>query len=257
MALATVPQPEGYESAMLQTLDVQLPLHDGVCDLSVVSRDFPDGLGKFEAIHHKHLANSMISGVVESTTTTGATTRYEGTFVGDPHDMCPIPNGTGVRENPDGSTYTGEWKDGFPHGQGEWKAAPPSAESYVGEWKRGKKHGFGHMYFANGDMYEGDWRDGKFQDRGKYVYANGDEFMGLWDKGVKTSGTYYYKDGRISTRKWDNGKLISCQDFDARKKTYKPTITHTQVHDPERTQFGQQALFSGNSMTTPSGIRIN
>ena len=39
-----------------------------------------------------------------------------------------------VRVNPDGSSYSGEWKDGFPHGQGEWKAAEPS-ESYVGEWK--------------------------------------------------------------------------------------------------------------------------
>ena len=33
------------------------------------------------------------------------------------------------------------------------------------------------------------------QDRGKYIYANGDEFMGLWDKGVKLSGTFYYKAG--------------------------------------------------------------
>ena len=48
--------------------------------------------------------------------------RYRGCFNGDPQVEGPIPNGLGVRVNPDGSSYSGEWKDGFPHGQGEWKA---------------------------------------------------------------------------------------------------------------------------------------
>ena len=39
------------------------------------------------------------------------------------------------------------------------------------------------------------------QDRGKYVYANGDEFMGLWDKGVKLSGTFYYKEHALPLQK--------------------------------------------------------
>ncbi|CAE8715892.1 unnamed protein product [Polarella glacialis] len=82
------------------------------------------------------------------------------------------------------------------------------------------------MKFANGDCYEGDWFEGKFQDRGKYIYANKDEFMGLWEKGVKVSGTFYYKDGRISTRKWQNGKLISCQ-AGAYTHTHPHTHTHT------------------------------
>lgn len=242
---------------MKESLDVQLPVPHGVSDLDVVSREFPDGQGKFEALHHKHLSNSMMCGSVEIKCSTGAVTRYEGTFIGDPNQSGPIPNGQGVRTNPDGSSYSGQWKDGFPHGQGEWKAPDPSAESYIGEWRRGKKHGFGHMYFANGDTYEGDWKDGKFQDRGKYIYSNGDEFMGIWENGVKVSGTFYYKDGRISSRKWENGKLVSCQEFDSRKKTYQPTMTHSQVHDPERTTFGTQNLFTGSAVISPRGIRIN
>ncbi|CAE8614548.1 unnamed protein product [Polarella glacialis] len=228
---------------------------DNVNDLKVMTREFPDGRGTFSLLHHQHLSKSMMSGVFESVSSAGGVTRYEGTFHGDPHQDGPVPNGQGVRTNPDGSTYSGQWKDGFPHGTGEWKAAEPSTESFVGEWQRGKKHGFGIMKFANGDCYEGDWFEGKFQDRGKYIYANKDEFMGLWEKGVKVSGTFYYKDGRISTRKWQNGKLISCQEFDARKKVYHPTMTHAQAHDPERTSYGNQTVFSGNPMLSPSGIR--
>ncbi|CAJ1421991.1 unnamed protein product [Effrenium voratum] len=187
-------------------------------------------------------------GSFTSTASNGGVTEYRGCFQGDPCHEGPVPKGPGVRINPDGSSYTGEWKDGFPHGHGEWKAAPPSCESYVGEWKRGKKHGFGIMKFASGDCFEGDWADGKFQDRGKYTYLNGDEFLGLWEKGVKLSGTFYHKDGRISTRKWQNGKLVSCQDFDSRKKAYQPTMTHTQVHDPQRTQYGATAWAPGRGL---------
>jgi len=241
--------------AMSQPLDVQLANLEEVGDLKVHHRDFPENQGSFTVLHHQHLSKSMMSGTFESAASTGGITRYEGSFRGDPEHEGPIPNGSGVRMNPDGSTYSGEWKDGFPHGQGEWKAPDQSPESYIGEWKRGKKHGYGQMKFASGDLYEGDFVDGKFQDRGKYVYANGDEFIGLWDKGVKVSGTFYFKDGRISTRKWQGGKLISCQDFDARKKSYRPTITHVQVHDPERTQYGTQAIFSGTGMVSPRGVK--
>jgi len=241
---------------MGEPLDVQLPDLEEVDDLKVHHRDFPEGQGSYTVLHHQHLSKSVMSGTFQSMASNGGITRYEGCFQGDPHNDGPVPNGPGVRVNPDGSVYAGEFKDGLPHGQGEWKA-PEGAESFLGEWKRGKKHGFGLMKFSNGDMYEGDWVDGKFQDRGKYIYANGDEFMGLWDKGVKLSGTFYYKDGRISTRKWQNGRLVSCQDYDARKKSYQPTITDAQVHDPARTTYGQQSIFSGDPMMSPSGVQVH
>jgi len=245
---------EGDAGSMSQSLDTPLKGLEEVDDLKVIHRDFPDGSGSFTVLHHQHLSKSMMSGSFTSTASNGGVTQYRGCFQGDPHHEGPIPKGLGVRINPDGSSYTGEWKDGQPHGHGEWKAAEPSCESYVGDWKCGKKHGFGIIKLANGDSYEGDWADGKFQDRGKYVYANGDEFMGLWDKGVKLSGTFYYKDGRISTRKWENGRLVSCQDFDSRKRAYQPTITHSQVHNPERSQYGATGTLS--SMVSANGVPV-
>lgn len=239
---------------MGEPLDIQLPDLELVDDLKVHHRDFPEGKGCYTVLHHQHLSKSVMSGAFQSMSSTGGITRYEGCFQGDPHNDGPVPNGPGVRDI-DGYVYAGEFKDGLPHGQGEWKS-PEGTESFLGEWKRGKKHGFGLMKFANGDVYEGDWADGKFQDRGKYTYANGDEFMGLWDKGIKTSGTFYYKDGRISARKWQNGRLVSSQDYDAKKKSYQPTMTDVQVHDPARTVYGQQTIFSGDPMMSPSGVRV-
>ncbi|CAJ1328739.1 unnamed protein product [Effrenium voratum] len=204
-----------------QPLDEPLKGLEEVDELKVHHRDFFGGVGSFTVLHHQHLSHSAMSGSFTSTASNGGVTEHRGCFQGDPCHEGPVPKGPGVRINPDGSSYTGEWKDGFPHGHGEWKAAPPSCESYVGEWKARAR-----------DCFEGDWADGKFQDRGKYTYLNGDEFLGLWEKGVKLSGTFYHKDGRISTRKWQNGKLVSCQDFDSRKKAYQPTMTHTQANAP-------------------------
>lgn len=240
---------------MMQTLDIILPMPGQCNDLQIVTRDFPDGRGKFEALHNASLANSLMSGTFESTSSKGdGVTRYEGTFLNHPHQERPTPSGQGVRTNPDGSSYAGQWKDGFPDGHGEWKAAPPSVESYVGEWKRGKKHGFGCQKYANGDTYEGDWANGKFQDRGKYIYANGDEFLGIWENGVKKNGTFYFKDGRVSTRKWENGRLVTSQEFDSQRRTYQPTTSKAQVHDPARNAFGAKA---GRTMASPRGVLIN
>jgi len=238
--------------SMSHSLDEVLALPEDVKDLQVVTRDFVDGSGTFEAVHNAQLSNSLLSGKFECTTTKGVT-RYEGTFLNDPHNQTPTPSGQGMRQNPDGSTYAGEWKNGHPHGHGEWKAAAPSCESYVGEWKNGRKHGFGVQKFANGDMYEGDFANGKFQDRGKYCYANGDEFMGLWDNGVKVSGTFYYRDGRTSTRRYDKGVLASCQDFDAQRQVYHPTLSKARVHDTERRGLG----LAGSFVVTPRGVRVD
>lgn len=140
---------------------------------------------------------------------------------------------------------------GQPHGHGQWTAST-SSESYVGDWRNGRKHGFGLQKFASGDTYEGDFADGKFQDRGKYSYANGDEFMGFWDKGIKTNGTFYFKDGRVSTRRWEKGVLVSCQDFDAQHRHYQPTLTKARVHDPEANKYG---VARSNVVASPRGIR--
>lgn len=242
---------------MMQPLDVPLamPEQDRIRDVRVVTREFGDGQGEFAALHNAQLAHSLMTGSFVSTSSRGGTTRYEGTFLSDPHHEVPTPSGQGVRANPDGSSYAGQWRDGLPDGQGEWTAPAPACESYVGEWKRGKKQGFGLQRFGNGDVYEGDWEAGKFHDRGKYVYANGDEFVGVFKNGNKLHGTFYFKDGRVSSRKWEGGRLVSCQDYDSRKRIYQPTLTTTQVHDPERNRYRSQLPQS--KLVSPRGIPIN
>jgi len=237
--------------AMSQPFDevLALPEELQVQDLQIVRREADDdGSGncavKFEAVHNSQLSHSLMTGSFKSVSQSGMTT-YEGTFLNHPHTELPTPSGQGVRKNADGSQYVGQWKDGYPDGHGEWTAAPPSCESYLGEWKKGKKHGFGVQKFANGDVYEGDWRSGKFQDRGKYKYANGDEFLGIWDNGMKQHGTFYFADGRVSTRRFENGRLISCQDFDASRRHYQPTISKDQVHDHEANKFGARRVPPG------------
>merc|ERR1719343_275344 len=124
---------------MMESLDEVLSLKEDVRDLQVVTRELRDGQGRFEALHNAQLSNSLMTGTFESQTA-GGFMRYEGTFLNDPHAELPRPTGQGKRSNPDGSTYTGQWKDGQPHGHGEWRARPPSCESYIGEWKAGRKH---------------------------------------------------------------------------------------------------------------------
>ncbi|MQC24755.1 MAG: hypothetical protein DWG81_02265, partial [Chloroflexi bacterium] len=44
-------------------------------------------------------------------------------------------NGQGTATVDDGTTYTGEWKDGEPHGKGTWTY--PDGTTHTGEWKDG------------------------------------------------------------------------------------------------------------------------
>jgi len=257
-----VKTPEGKDAFEVEIPPMQLPLDnhlpnlEAIQDLRVVVRELPDGQGRVEAIHNKELSNSLMTGSFESVTSEGKKVIYEGTFLNDPHHEQPTPHGQGRRMNVDGSTHTGQWKAGLLDGQGEWKAAEEpgkTQETYIGEWKAGKRHGYGVHLFANGDKYEGDWAKGAFQDRGKYTYASGDVFQGIWENGMKKEGSFYFKDGRISRRTWERGVLISCQDFDARKRSYIPTITRGEVHEPHRCTYGGTQVVG---MISPSGVRV-
>jgi len=227
---------------MMRSLDETVPTQEQVVDLAVVERDFPEGQGKFEALHNSQLSRSLMSGSYTFESGSAGQSRYDGTFLNDPAQEAPKAHGQGVRKNADGSIHSGQWKNGFLDGPGEWKAPPPSCESYTGEWKRGKKHGFGIQKFENGDVYDGDWANGYFQDRGKYTYANGDQFCGIWEAGIKAHGSFYFRDGRISRRTYQNGRLMTCQDFDPRKRSYLPTITRGEAHDPMRNSYGAKQV---------------
>ena len=61
---------------------------------------------------------------------------------------------------PDGSTYTGEFKDGKPHGQGTLTLADGSKAT--GEWKDDRMHGQFTMTSADGDLtFTIEYKDGE------------------------------------------------------------------------------------------------
>ncbi|PGT89016.1 hypothetical protein COD11_04900 [Bacillus sp. AFS040349] len=84
-------------------------------------------------------------------------------------------------EWPDGSKYTGEFKNGQPHGKGtlEWV----NGDTYIGEFLNGQLTGRGKLVFANGAIYEGNLLDGKPHGEGTMRYADGSTYSGMWVNG--------------------------------------------------------------------------
>ena len=58
----------------------------------------------------------------------------------------------------DGTTYTGEWKDGRRHGQGTYAYA--YGTTYTGEWKDGERNDKGIEAHPDGTKYPGEFKDG-------------------------------------------------------------------------------------------------
>ena len=72
---------------------------------------------------------------------------------------------------PDGSKYSGSFKDGKMHGQGT--KTYPDGSKYVGEWKDGKRHGQGRFTYADGSAYIGEFIAGKEQGSGECISKDG------------------------------------------------------------------------------------
>jgi len=202
-------------------------------NIDMIHRSYGDDSQVLRAKYNVDLPTSLMSGEFEFATGP-ARVRYEGTCID--RGGCPVPHGVGIRRNGDGCQYRGEWKDGRPHGIGEF-IDPKLNESYCGEWRGGWRQGFGIAKFQNGDKYEGEWFKGKFHDRGNYFYSTGDCFAGTWADGVKVEGTFYFRDGRESRRTYSNGRLMSTQDYDPKKKCYLPTVRRHDVHNPDNTRY--------------------
>ncbi len=45
----------------------------------------------------------------------------------------------------------------------------PDGDTYTGEWKNGLENGQGTLTFTNGDTYTGEFIDGDFEGRGTYT----------------------------------------------------------------------------------------
>lgn len=101
----------------------------------------------------------------------------------------------GERVEPDGSRYSGTFKDGNYHGFGTLTIGK---DRYVGQFKDHKYHGKGSYTFANGASYVGDLKEGKNSGQGIYTDADGNKYIGGYlDNKRHGQGKYISKDGVI------------------------------------------------------------
>lgn len=130
----------------------------------------------------------------------------------------PMPtNGRHTRSFPNGSVYSGDFKDGKRHGQGRQQWADGAV--YEGAWVDDKIHGQGQLTHGNGDVFAGNFVNNSAQGQGKYIRFEGGEYMGEWandrqhGKGLEVSpdgdryeGTFKAgkKDG-TGFYQWSNG----------------------------------------------------
>ncbi|WP_174734369.1 MORN repeat-containing protein [Mesobacillus harenae] len=83
-------------------------------------------------------------------------------------------------EWPDGTKYTGEFKNGQPNGKGTMTWA--NGGTYTGDFLNGKITGRGKLSM-NGGVFEGSLVDGKPHGEGKMTYPDGSIYTGMWVNG--------------------------------------------------------------------------
>lgn len=97
-----------------------------------------------------------------------------------------IPDCIGARDGkahlPDGSVYTGSYRNGLMHGKGrlEW----PNGNVYEGGFRDGLANGRGRLTMSNGDRYEGEFHGGQMHGKGTLHYRNGDRYKGNFVQGA-------------------------------------------------------------------------
>jgi hypothetical protein len=113
---------------------------------------------------------------------------------------------------PDGSTYTGETKDGQPHGRGILQYAPTDEhkrQRYEGEFSNGLRHGEGTQTWLDGDRYIGGWKNGQRHGRGNHTYADGRNHQGAYEDGwMHGPGVMRWPEGKTFTGNWEKGKAV-------------------------------------------------
>jgi hypothetical protein len=126
------------------------------------------------------------------------------------------------------------------HGVEEW-----GINKYVGSWVSNEKNGKGKLFLDSLLIYEGDWMNDKFNGIGKRVFLDGSYYFGEFKSNQRNGlGIQYWKDGtkyigefkkdllagsgyivkeneiRLSGI-WENGSLISSQDYTIVRKRLK------------------------------------
>jgi hypothetical protein len=130
---------------------------------------------------------------------------------------------------PDGSYFSGDWRDGRIEGYGEFRHEGGRGK-YVGQWKQdmqwgegeevvqdeyhykgafvsGERHGYGLLVLADSSSYAGDFQQGKFHGKGKYHWNDGKVYQGDWKHGaIDGNGEFTWPDGKKYVGSYKNEK---------------------------------------------------
>ena len=113
-----------------------------------------------------------------------------------------VKHGSGVEVNKvEGTTYSGQFKDGKHHGKGIL-SFDGSGDEYVGSFDDGNIHGEGKFTFSNGDIYTGEFVNNEMKS-GVLEKKNGDEYAGDFVNDLYDGYSLY---------KYANGDVY-CGDF--------------------------------------------
>lgn len=92
-------------------------------------------------------------------------------------------NGDGIFAFPDGSTFTGHFKDAIMDGKGTFTW--PNGNKYVGDFRAGKRDGQGTFTWGNGNIYRGGFSNDRRDGQGTFVGADGHKYVGGYRNGLK------------------------------------------------------------------------
>ena len=139
--------------------------------------------------------------------------KYKGEFIDGK------PNGHGVLQYADGSTYVGEFEDGFSFTaheggcfdaqgnlQGKGQFNNENGFVYVGDFKDNQPHGQGTLTFPDGSSYKGEFQDDEYHGEGVLIDKN--------DVQQKYEGKFEndkFTDGRIFTANVQEGGCLDAQ----------------------------------------------
>lgn len=106
----------------------------------------------------------------------------------------------------DGSSYTGDVKDGILDGFGTYTYA--DGRTYTGEFKNNRKHGEGHLKSPTGGSYEGQFVEGLYHGKGIFTWSNGQVYVGDFERDQQHGfGVFSQKDGSSFEGVWSRGKI--------------------------------------------------
>jgi len=87
--------------------------------------------------------------------------------------------------------------------------------SYSGEWKNGEMNGRGVFLWRNGDRFEGEWKNGLQNGQGTFAAADGSVYYGGWKQGkkdgegvFKPAGSQVLNTSVLYLRKYRNGEMV-------------------------------------------------